>query len=624
MRLSNRQRLFAGGAVVFLGMAAGYYFIFSERMSVSDSPELHGAVRANPPVAIVFTSRSGLESFDAAAPEAEGFRYPGTIPWAAKEGRLRMLKPDGKVYELTWNRPLPDGGTLIDVMGPSVTLDARRILFAGRRAAPDPGRWRLYRVDIDGDHLEPITGGADDAGCIGVPPLRYGTDGAKLDDAARKRLDYDDVDPADVGLGRIAFASSRLPDLGRDHSRRATQIWLLPAPGAAPRALTANRNNDRWPTLVAAEQLIVFSLWSRNREVIAADGESIGPFAEGVARATDPTDLWMGARLQPDGAQFGYAAKLRTPVWRPRPLFNGKLAFMTRTDDRMRLAQTEWGALQVAGSSLASGTSFPKQSGGATIFGPELDQEGRTLSAGCPNPCPGGLVLFAGAPVGSPPGAYGIYLVPQEWSTKQLPQLLFDDPELADAEPVAVYERPIVVTPSEPVQAGPRSGATGLKLSSGVEYIGSAGLIVNGSINERIIDPFPGFTTDTGAEPLIPNPTGVKSIVFYGARRDRFDDPVRPRIVGAWEKLLVSPLENRGFQAWIPADPMLPTVLAGLGADGKVVKWSGAKDSAGRAGLFYAVAGDHYSGTRSNGYHFCTGCHSGHTYIPADIAERAP
>jgi hypothetical protein len=84
-----------------------------------------------PPVPIVFTSRTDPASFLAAAPEGEGFHYPGQRLWAAREGRLRLLTPAGQVIELTWQKPLPDGDTLIDVMSPSVTLDGRCICFLG-------------------------------------------------------------------------------------------------------------------------------------------------------------------------------------------------------------------------------------------------------------------------------------------------------------------------------------------------------------------------------------------------------------------------------------------------------------------------------------------------------------
>ncbi|MBO0698977.1 MAG: hypothetical protein J2P46_11330, partial [Zavarzinella sp.] len=229
--------------VTAAGLAAHFLFF---GMGVPEARDLRPFVHSRPAVPVVFTSRSEPASFQAAAPIAEGFTYPGTVPWAAAEGRLRLLDTDGQVYELTWGRELPDGGTLIDVMSPSVSLDGKRVLFAGRKAPPDPGRWRIYEVGVDGRGLRQLTGGPDDAGCILLPPMRYVADGSVLPPDDRKRLDYDDVDPIDQGLS-IIFASSRLPDLGRDHSRRATQIWVWPNGKAEPRPLSANRNNDRWP-----------------------------------------------------------------------------------------------------------------------------------------------------------------------------------------------------------------------------------------------------------------------------------------------------------------------------------------------------------------------------------------
>jgi hypothetical protein len=153
--------LAAAVAVAGLGGAAAYWFAVRD----PGDPRLNALVHSKPPVPVVFTSRSEPVSFDAAAPEGEGFAAPGQRLWAAREGRLRKLTPDGTVHELTWGKPLPDGGMLIDVMSPSVTLDGDRILFAGRRA-DGHGRFRLYEVGLDGSDLRPLTGGADDPGCV--------------------------------------------------------------------------------------------------------------------------------------------------------------------------------------------------------------------------------------------------------------------------------------------------------------------------------------------------------------------------------------------------------------------------------------------------------------------------
>ena len=125
-------KLTAAMAVVLVAATVASYFLFFG-MGVREARDLRSFVRSHPDVPVVFTSRSEPASFQAAPPEAEGFTYPGQVPWAAAEGRLRLLDTDGKVYELTWGRELPDGGTLIDVMSPSVTLDGKRVLFAGRK-----------------------------------------------------------------------------------------------------------------------------------------------------------------------------------------------------------------------------------------------------------------------------------------------------------------------------------------------------------------------------------------------------------------------------------------------------------------------------------------------------------
>jgi len=128
----------------------GVYWFWGQSPYPRPSPELARFVAHAPPVPIVFTSRSQPASLRAAADTGEQFVYPGQPLWQADEGRLRLITPGGKVSELTWGQRLPDGSTLIDVMSPSVSPDGKRIVFAGRKARPDPGHFRLYEIRIDG------------------------------------------------------------------------------------------------------------------------------------------------------------------------------------------------------------------------------------------------------------------------------------------------------------------------------------------------------------------------------------------------------------------------------------------------------------------------------------------
>jgi hypothetical protein len=601
-------------------------------MAVPAADDLSPFVHSRPAVPVVFTSRTEPESFRAEAPYAEGYTFPGSIPWAAREGRLRLLDVDGKVYELTWGRMLPDGGTLVDVMSPSVSLDGSRILFAGRKAVPDPGRWRIYSVDVDGRNLSPLTGGPGDQGCVAVPPLRYAADGSILPDEDRRRVDFDDVDPADLGPDGFAFASSRIPDLGRDHSRRSTQIWSWLPGEDAPVPMTANRNNDRWPVLATGNR-ILFSLWSRNREAVTADWSDVRPVAAGGSFATRPTDRWMAARIAPGGADFGYAVKSIEPVWRPRPLFNGRVAFMTPvpgTEGRTRIAQADWGYIRSSPSSLEPGADLPDTGGAKLLFGPATDGDGNEWSAGCPSPCPDGSVLFSAGTVQS---GLGIYICPDDWSGRvPASRRLFDDPRFVDAEPVAVYPR-FILRPEGPPPSSPlttNSRPERLLLPDGREYTGPSGYLENLAVRDAIRSPIPWTPpgegrTDPRRDPLIPPPKGVRSVAVFASYRDRFDDPARPRIPGGWGKVATVPVDEYGaLRAWVPADPRVPTLLCGLDGDGKIVRWTGrARDSAGRPGVYYALAGDHYSPVRVGGYHYCNGCHTGHSFVSVDVRERA-
>jgi hypothetical protein len=635
-RSVSKTLILVVGAIAVCG--ALWYSLAPRKKSISlpEAVELRPFLHAAPPVPVVFTSRTESASFQAAALDAEGFTYPGTVSWTAREGRLRLLDTDGKLYELTWGRALPGGGTLIDVMSPSVSLDGKRILFAGRKAAPDAGRWRIYQVGVDGSDLRPLTGGPDDPGCIALPPLRFAADGSRLFDAGRRRLDYDDIDPIDLGPNGIAFASTRIPDLGRDHCRRATQIWTWPEGAAGPMPLSANRNNDRWPFLLCSDSL-VYSLWSRNREAVTEDLSDVRPVSCGGRFATEPTDHWMAARVRANGTEIGYAIKSAEPVWRPRPLFNGRIAFMTpipgKPDEpnRLRLAQADWGYIRSAPSSLAEGTRFPDQGSAQLFFGPDADADGLELTAGCPSPCPGGAVLFSAAPCGSAPGSFGLYSVSDDWSTSQpIPSLLFDDPAFVDAEPVAVYPRAVDFLPgrSPPLMTG-ATPPEKLPLVGDREHTGPVGYLENLAVLDAIRNPIPWQSSghersDPRRNPLIPPPPNVVAIAFYAAGRDRFDDPELPRVPGKWEKLLVAPLASDGaLGAWLPSDPLTPTVLVGLDADGKVAKWKGtARDAAGRTSTYVAYAGDHYSDTRPQGYHYCNGCHAGHTFTWIDSREK--
>ncbi|HEX3149883.1 MAG TPA: hypothetical protein VHR66_17535 [Gemmataceae bacterium] len=636
-----RFSLVAGLAI----LAAGGVIVYRLATRDNGDPRLRSFVHARPPVPIVFTSRTEPASFAAAAADAEGFTYPGQRQWAAREGRLRLLTPEGNVHELTWGKPLPDGSTLIDVMSPSVSIDGKRILFAGRKGGDDHGRFRLYEIGVDGTGLHQLTGGPDDHGCTAAPPMRW-RDGKLMQETERQTIDYDDVDPIELNFAerRIVFASSRTPDLGRDHARRSTTLLVLHADGRMQPA-TANRNNDRWPFLLNSGY-VAFSLWSRNREVVTGDRTDVRPYESGMAAATAPTDAWLGAFAQMPGGHFGMLVKPAIPVWRPRPLFANRIVMMTTfaepgtagDDPPLTVVQVPPGLLANAPSARPTGALLPRTQSGLLRRGPDRMADGRSLWLATPSPCPTSHVVMAGAAVNAgarrpESGAFGLYMASDDWPASDAPadaanvdlKLLFDDPELVDAEPVAVYERFFANMDRKEESPSDEATPKDLPLANGQIYRGSIGQLFATSINAHTaMSDLPGQKTDAGEGPIFDGPPkdAIDHLRIYAARRDRFDDPDKPRIAGTWEMILKVPVKNGVGGTPAPTDS--PTVLAGFDNSGRVVQWSTpAKDTSGRTATMYAFAGDHYSLTKVGGRHFCVGCHPGHSGVPPDTHNHA-
>ncbi|MGL4553194.1 MAG: hypothetical protein ACRC33_18675 [Gemmataceae bacterium] len=636
--LARSWKLYLLAAVLSAGLLGGAVYIYLAGRF--DAPALRAHVRGTPPVPVVFTSRSEPASLSPAAPEGEGFRYPGQLLWAAREGRLRLLTTSGRVQELTWGRTLPDGTTLIDVMSPSVSADGQKIFFAGRKGSPDPGHFRLYEVGVDGGGLRQLTGGPDDAGASAAPPMRYpageGTDVLPPDE--RRRVDYDDIDPTDAGHNRLVFASSRVPDLGRGHARRATMLWEMDLNRGPVRSISSNRNNDRWPYHLSTGSM-VFSLWSRNTEVVTADGKDIRPMEEGERGLTGETDSWLGAiiDLAPNPRLSGLV-KTPEPVWRPRPLFRNRIVFMTwkgtglprfdRPEDlgALRVLQAPPGLMENAPSSHPSRSVLPTFAGSNRFWGPTKDLDGLPLALATPSPCPDAGVLLAGAPTlpgqpGPAPGQFGIYLASDDWPAGEGDaasvhlQLLFDDPALVDAEPAAVYARRLGPHPLNKPDRVPTGKMT---LLSGRLYEGPVATFLGARVYDAIHDGALPQKTDAGQGPIFgPSARGaIREIRVFASYRDRFDDPAAPRIVGGWERLVSGPMNQELGNFRFEAPSIGPVVLAGFDGEGRVAQWTnGAKDGAGRQARSVAYAGDHYSGIRPGGFHFCTGCHTGHSIL---------
>ncbi|MCY2970125.1 MAG: hypothetical protein NTZ30_05590 [Planctomycetota bacterium] len=111
------------GFFLLLAFASGIYWLLIPKQTLLlENIKLKTYLKRTLPFPVVFTSRSNLTAFDAMPPEAPGLIFPGQGIFQAT-GRLRMLTPTGQILELTWNRKLSDGSTLVDVLSPSISPD---------------------------------------------------------------------------------------------------------------------------------------------------------------------------------------------------------------------------------------------------------------------------------------------------------------------------------------------------------------------------------------------------------------------------------------------------------------------------------------------------------------------
>ncbi len=597
--MSGRSRVF----ILLLLIALGFCWLFQPYKLPFDNPNLASFVLQPLPYPVVFTSRSNLSAFIAVPEEGLGLQFPGRGLFQA-EGCLRLITPSGRVQELTRGRELPGGGTLIDVLSPSVSPDGKRVLFAARKSAPDPGRFRIYQINLKDFSIKQLTGTNTDPGCVKLPPMRHDSMGAMLSNDLRIKTDFDDIDPIELAdeSGTLVFSSSREPDLGRDHSHRSMQIWSWKKNSSSPVPMTANRNADRWPWQLSSN-IIAFSMWSRVREVISADGTEITAFSSKLNQLTSPTNQWMAMFLSSQGEHFGLLAKGPFSIFRPRALEDGKLIFMTldKNGDMTRLGICPPGWVGDSPSSRPKTTPLVSTLS-PVIFSRLTDPQGRNLRFATPTPFPENKILLSFSNAEAP-NSFGLALLSTKAMEQQIPEMIFDDPEFVDGEPVVVLPRKIMPTVT--------SSGQELVVPSGQE---DKGLIFATSLNYSAMENLPGQLTDLGGGPIFnPPPAGlIHQLRFFSSPRDRFDDPKIPRVITNHSPISKLNVIAESANGWVPAGT--PTLLAAFDSQGKIASWtSNAKDSNGRQSTTLGFAGDHYSLINSGKKHFCVGCHPGHS-----------
>jgi hypothetical protein len=330
---------------------------------------------------------------------------------AVTEGRLMVLRPDGSV------RPLIDDGIFIDVSGPDVSWDGRKIAFAATPAADSP--WRIYVVNADGTGLKAAT------------RTDREIDLALLGTTAARFVVYDDFDPCWMPDGRIAFASTRYPLLSQEGDFIASNLFVVDPATDHTSRITTERNGAEEPTIDLETGRVVYARWWFNR-FLASERESIGVTLDtALAVPSDRVDLWHAISTTPAGdgnrlAGGNPRVRAETMAYQPLVLRDGTLIGV-RAEHLSMVPSPGRLTLQI----------FPRRFAEPRFLAVD------SVSSSCsPALLPDGRILFSHDPTGE--GDFGLWTASLDG--KKIVKL-FDLPgkQDLDAVPMAPRRKPPVI-----------------------------------------------------------------------------------------------------------------------------------------------------------------------------------
>ncbi len=182
------------------------------------------------------------------APPSERGR---TVVSTSVSGKLVVRAPGGSLRTLV-DATAPDAtqATPTDVLGPDVSYDGKRVVFAG--FSPRDDAWRIYEVDVNGEGLRQVTHSDRDVSADDLS--RYG-------DLASEFAHYDDLDPCYLPDGRICFVSTRYPGSAPVVRSRATNLYVVNTDGTDTHRITSERFGADSPAVDPLTGKIVYSRW---------------------------------------------------------------------------------------------------------------------------------------------------------------------------------------------------------------------------------------------------------------------------------------------------------------------------------------------------------------------------
>jgi len=312
---------------------------------------------------------------------------------------LSPPRPDGKVTQLT---NFKDGY----VAEPELSWDGTEVLFT-RRTQDNPW-WHLWRMKIDGTGLEQITSG----------PFHY-------------------VGPAYLPNGKIVCAASRLGVRDEYHGYPCTSLMTMNPDGTDQRFIASNIGRDNEPS-VLTDGRIVFSrlevFYSRNKTELMVHAAYPDGTKDVVLYGPERRNYWRALDHGPRGPDDGQESPLTHRVVRPT-------APRATPDGRAIVCASQAGLMQFSNRQSEK----------------LLTQDYKSIASTTSYPLPDGSILCAATPKGKNASEINLGLYRLHPSTGKL-DLIYNDPKLADFEPLPIISRKKPPVRPEMVQEGKYSG----------------------------------------------------------------------------------------------------------------------------------------------------------------------
>lgn len=400
------------------------------RGEISKAPPLKPALP--PSIAFIKTKHRS----DATLGFRDSYFFPKTPRYHSGENLYTLTppKPDGALRNLT---QLTNG----EVQGPEVSFDGTKLLFAMRRDTSRDG-FHIFEIHSNGSGLRQLT----DGNC-------------------------NDVDPCYLPDGRIAFCSDRAGWQEYYHQERSRVLYVMNADGSGVEQITFNPNQDYEP-FALSDGRVSYSSY----RFYAQDG------SEGPLRGE-----WMGlARIEtvlrscnPDGSadQLLYGS-MRGSFYVPmRPMpFSDQFAGWHKRGHHVGVSVSQQKEMPdgkiicttPAGLTLVDPALAPLDcempvfpevvnlAGGEEVYIHNYDEMNPVGRYTTPYPAGDGWAWVSHAPWHDL-RVNGYRLYRMNLATREL-ELIYDDPQMSDVDPVPLAPQPSPLTRSSTLKPSTATG----------------------------------------------------------------------------------------------------------------------------------------------------------------------